>query len=61
MKQKVVFITGPTAAGKTDIALAVAKYVGGEILCADSMQIYSEMHIGTARPLAEEQQGIPHH
>lgn len=61
MKQKVVFITGPTAAGKTDIALAVAKHVGGEILCADSMQIYSEMHIGTARPLAEEQQGIPHH
>ena len=61
MKQKVVFITGPTAAGKTDIAIAVAKYLGGEILCADSMQIYSEMHIGTARPLTEEQQGIPHH
>ncbi len=61
MKQKVIFIIGPTAAGKTDIALDLAEHFKGEIICADSMQIYQDMHIGTARPLYEEQRGIPHH
>ncbi len=60
-KQKLLLITGPTAAGKTDLALSIARDFAGEILCADSMQIYRDMHIGTARPLPEEQAGIPHH
>lgn len=60
-KPKVLFIVGPTAAGKTDIGIEIAKRAAGEIISADSMQIYKEIHIGTARPLKEEQQGILHH
>ncbi len=58
---KVMIITGPTASGKSDIALEVAKRENGEIICADSMQIYDRMHIGTARVLPDDMQGIPHH
>ncbi len=58
---KVVIIAGATASGKSDVAIEVAKKYDGEIICADSMQIYSEMHIGTARVLPQEQQGIAHH
>ena len=54
-------IAGPTASGKTSLAIALAKRHNGEIVSADSMQIYEGLHIGTARPLAEEQEGIPHH
>ena len=60
-RAKVLFIVGPTAAGKTDISLEVAKRLGGEVVSADSMQIYDELSIGTARPAAESLQGIPHH
>ncbi len=59
--QKVVAVVGPTASGKTGLAIAVGKVFGAEIISADSMQIYREMRIGTARPSLEEQQGIPHY
>lgn len=60
-KQKVVMICGLTASGKTALSIALAKKVGGEIVSADSMQIYQEMNIGTAKPTEEEKQGIPHY
>ncbi|MBR3295164.1 MAG: tRNA (adenosine(37)-N6)-dimethylallyltransferase MiaA [Clostridia bacterium] len=58
---KVILIVGPTASGKTGISTGLALHTGSEIINADSMQIYSEMIIGTARPTEEEQRGIPHH
>ena len=57
----ILVIVGPTAVGKTDIAIAVAKEVDGEIISADSMQIYKGLDIGTAKPTVDERQGIPHH
>lgn len=54
-------IAGPTASGKTGIAVALAKRLGGEVVSADSMQIYDEIFIGTARPTVDEMQGVPHH
>lgn len=56
-----VVIVGPTAAGKTDIAIELAKRVGGEVISADSMLVYQGMDIGTAKPTLEEMEGIPHH
>lgn len=56
-----VILTGPTAAGKTSLSLSLAKRIGGEIISADSMQIYKKMDIGTAKILPEEMQGIRHH
>ncbi len=61
MLDKVIVIAGPTASGKTDLAIELALRVGGEIISADSMQIYREMNIGTAKPTEEEKRGIPHH
>lgn len=61
MKNKVLIIAGPTAVGKTKIAIEVAKRLNGEIISADSMQIYKDMNIGTAKPTTDEMQGIPHH
>lgn len=61
MKSKVLVIAGPTAVGKTKIAIEVAKRLNGEIISADSMQIYKKMDIGTAKPTVEEMDGIPHH
>lgn len=58
---KVVVITGPTASGKTSISIEVAKILGGEIINADSMQIYKMCDIGSAKVLDSEKQGIPHH
>ena len=58
---KIIVIAGPTASGKTAVAVALAKLIGGEVVSADSMQIYKGMDIGTAKPTLEEQQGIPHH
>jgi len=58
---KVIVIAGPTASGKTDLAIELALKVNGEIISADSMQIYREMNIGTAKPTMEERKGIPHH
>lgn len=54
-------IVGPTAGGKTALSLEVARRLQGEILCADSMQVYREFHIGTAKPTKEEQASVPHH
>ncbi len=54
-------IVGPTASGKTALAIALAKRYGGEVVSADSMQIYRGMDIATAKPTAEEQDGVPHH
>ena len=54
-------VAGPTASGKTGLAVALAKKLNGEVVSADSMQIYRELSIGTARPTEEEMQGIPHH
>ena len=58
---RMVAIGGPTATGKTALSVALAKEFGGEVVNADSMQIYRGMDIGTAKPTAEERQGIPHH
>ena len=58
---RVVAIGGPTATGKTALSVALAKEFGGEVVNADSMQIYRGLDIGTAKPTAEERQGIPHH
>lgn len=52
---------GPTATGKTALGVALAKTLGGEILSADSMQIYKGLDIGTAKVTLEEAQGVPHH
>ncbi len=54
-------IAGPTASGKTALAILVADALSGEVVSADSMQIYADVSVGTARPTAEEMQGIPHH
>lgn len=61
MPPKIIVIAGPTASGKTALSIALAKKFGGEIVSADSMQIYRRMDIGTAKPTLEERQGIPHH
>ena len=61
MKPPLIILTGPTAVGKTKLSLALAKAVNGEIISADSMQVYKRMTIGTAKILPEEMQGVPHH
>ena len=58
---KVVSVVGPTASGKTKLSVELAKRFNGEIISADSMQIYTGMSIATAKPSVEEMQGIPHH
>ena len=58
---RVLAIGGPTACGKTALSVALAKEFGGEIINADSMQIYKNLDVGTAKPKVEERQGIPHH
>ena len=58
---KTVFIAGPTASGKTDLAVRLALAFGGEIVSADSMQIYRGIHIASAAPDEAEKQGVPHH
>lgn len=57
---RVIAVVGPTAAGKSDLGVALAQHVGGEVINADSMQLYRGMDIGTAKLTPEEQQGIPH-
>ena len=56
-----IVVLGPTASGKTALAIELAKELGGEVISADSMQVYRGMNIGTAKPTEEEQMGIPHH
>ena len=60
-KPKVIVICGPTASGKTALSIELAKKINGEIVSADSMQIYKDMNIGTAKPTQEEMQGIQHY
>lgn len=60
-KKKAIIIAGPTAAGKTAVAIAVAQYFQTEIISADSRQCYKELQIGVARPSAEELAAVPHH
>ncbi|MGI6395183.1 MAG: tRNA (adenosine(37)-N6)-dimethylallyltransferase MiaA [bacterium] len=57
----VVFILGPTASGKTKVSIELAKKIGGEVVGADSVQIYRDLVIGAASPTIEEREGIPHH
>ncbi|MBQ4267225.1 MAG: tRNA (adenosine(37)-N6)-dimethylallyltransferase MiaA, partial [Clostridia bacterium] len=56
-KKTVIVIVGPTASGKTSLSIKIAKKMQGEIISADSMQIYKEMDIATAKPTTEEMQG----
>ncbi len=57
----IICIAGPTASGKTALAVELAKELGGEVVSCDSMQVYKRMDIGTAKPAEEEKQGIVHH
>ena len=61
MKQKLIVVAGPTASGKTACAVELCKMIGGEVVSADSMQIYRGMDVLTAMPTREEMQGIPHY
>ena len=61
MKKPLIIITGPTASGKTALSVELAKRIGGEIISADSMQVYRHMDIGSAKIRPEEMQGVPHH
>lgn len=59
--KRIAAVVGPTASGKTALAVALAKQFNGEVVSADSMQIYRKLNIGTAKPTVEEMQGVPHH
>ena len=61
MAEKIICVVGPTACGKTKLGVLLAKRYDGEVVSADSMQIYKGMTIGTAAPTAEEMEGVPHH
>ena len=60
-KKPLIVLTGPTAVGKTALSIGLAKAVGGEIISADSMQVYKGMDIGTAKIMPEEMQGVKHY
>ena len=60
-KEKLIVLTGPTAAGKSELSVQLAKRIGGEIISADSMQVYRGMDIGSAKITRQEMQGVPHH
>ena len=61
MKQPLIILTGPTAVGKTALSIRLAKALDGEIVSADSMQVYRHMDIGSAKITAQEMEGVPHH
>lgn len=61
MKEKIIVIVGPTAVGKTAFSIELAKQFNGEVISGDSMQIYKNLNIGTAKATPEEMEGIPHH
>ena len=61
MAKGILVVTGPTATGKTGLGVRLAKALDGEVISADSMQIYRGMDIGTAKATAEEMRGVPHH
>lgn len=60
-KKPLIILTGPTAVGKTNLSIKLAKLVNGEIISADSMQVYKGMDVGSAKIMPEEMQGVPHH
>ena len=60
-QSKIILISGPTASGKSNFAVKIAKKINGEIINADSMQVYKQLKILTARPNKEEQKNIKHH
>ena len=61
MKKPLIVLTGPTAVGKTRLSISLAKAIGGEIISADSMQVYKYMDIGSAKIRQEEMQGVKHY
>ena len=61
MKEKILVVCGPTASGKTALAVRAAQLLGGEVVSADCMLVYKGLDIGTAKPTAEERGGVPHH
>ena len=61
MKKPLIVLTGPTAVGKTRLSISLAKAIGGEIISADSMQVYKYMDIGSAKIMPDEMQGVPHY
>ncbi|HEY5008633.1 MAG TPA: isopentenyl transferase family protein, partial [Caulobacteraceae bacterium] len=61
MEARIWLIAGPTASGKSALALRLAREIGGEIVNADALQLYGDLRILSARPSAEEQAGAPHH
>ena len=61
MKKPLIILTGPTAVGKTELSIGLAKAVNGEIISADSIQVYKHMDIGSAKIMPEEMQGIKHY
>ena len=58
---RAIYLTGPTASGKTAVGVALAERLGAEVVALDSMSLYRDMDIGTAKPTVEERRGIPHH
>ena len=60
-RRPMIVLTGPTAVGKTKLSIALAKAVDGEIISADSMQVYRHMDIGSAKITPGEMEGVPHH
>ena len=61
ISKPLIILTGPTAVGKTALSIALAKRIGGEIISADSMQVYQYMDIGSAKIQKDEMCGVPHH
>ncbi|MDE6965081.1 MAG: tRNA (adenosine(37)-N6)-dimethylallyltransferase MiaA, partial [Lachnospiraceae bacterium] len=61
MKKELIILTGPTAVGKTALSILLAKKIGGEIISADSMQVYRYLDIGSAKITEAEMEGVPHH
>ena len=59
--QTAILVHGPTASGKTSLSVALAKRLGGEVVNADSMQVYQDLRVISARPSEEEMDGVPHH
>ena len=61
MQKPLIILTGPTAVGKTDLSIRLAKQINGAIISADSMQVYRYMDIGSAKILPAQMQGVPHY